>query len=114
MTRCRAVLAFAAFLFIIAGTPAAEPEVLKLPIRKIAEVTKFKTVTNPGAKEKKQVLTSEMAPVFTTYEVDPKKCAVVVCDMWDDHWCKSASKRCGELAKRTEPVLKAGQTHSIP
>jgi nicotinamidase-related amidase len=27
--------------------------------------------------------------------------------MWDDHWCKSAAARCGELAKKTEPVLKA-------
>ena len=27
--------------------------------------------------------------------------------MWDDHWCKSASVRCGELAKQADPVLKA-------
>jgi nicotinamidase-related amidase len=27
--------------------------------------------------------------------------------MWDDHWCKSASARCAELAKKADPVLKA-------
>jgi nicotinamidase-related amidase len=27
--------------------------------------------------------------------------------MWDDHWCKSAARRCAELAKKTDPVLKA-------
>lgn len=39
--------------------------------------------------------------------IDPTKTAVIVCDMWDDHWCKSAATRCGELAKSTEPFLKA-------
>lgn len=39
--------------------------------------------------------------------IDPAKTAVVVCDMWDDHWCKSASARCAELAKAADPVLKA-------
>ena len=32
---------------------------------------------------------------------------MVVCDMWDDHWCKKAAARCGELAKAAEPVLEA-------
>ena len=39
--------------------------------------------------------------------IDTKKTAIVVCDMWDDHWCKSASARCAELAKAANPVLKA-------
>ena len=28
----------------------------------------------------------------------PDKTAVIICDMWDDHWCKGASRRVGELA----------------
>ena len=39
--------------------------------------------------------------------IDPTKTAVVVCDMWDNHWCQSAAKRCDALAKQAEPVLKA-------
>lgn len=39
--------------------------------------------------------------------LDPSKTALVVCDMWDDHWCKAAAVRCGELAKAADPVLKA-------
>ena len=31
-------------------------------------------------------------------EWDPKKTAIIVVDMWDDHWCKSAAKRVGEMA----------------
>ena len=42
-----------------------------------------------------------------TVALDPAKTAIVICDMWDDHWCKSAASRCSELAKLAEPVLKA-------
>jgi nicotinamidase-related amidase len=31
--------------------------------------------------------------------------AVIICDMWDKHWCKDAEERCGILAKRMAPVL---------
>jgi nicotinamidase-related amidase len=34
----------------------------------------------------------------TTVRWDPKTTAFVICDMWDDHWCKGASRRVGELA----------------
>jgi nicotinamidase-related amidase len=46
-------------------------------------------------------------PVEQPTKLDPKTTAIVVCDMWDDHWCKSAAARCGELAKQADPVLKA-------
>ena len=36
---------------------------------------------------------------------DPAKTAVVVVDMWDDHWCKGAAKRVVELARFMDPVL---------
>jgi nicotinamidase-related amidase len=39
--------------------------------------------------------------------LDPKKTAVIICDMWDDHWCISAAKRCDVLARKTEPLLVA-------
>ncbi len=31
--------------------------------------------------------------------------AYIVCDMWDDHWCKGASRRVGELAVKVNQVL---------
>jgi nicotinamidase-related amidase len=30
----------------------------------------------------------------------PHETAVIICDMWDDHWCKRAAERCAELAPR--------------
>ena len=44
--------------------------------------------------------------VYKTVEWDARKTAVVVCDMWDKHWCKSATKRVGEMAPRMNKVLK--------
>ena len=43
--------------------------------------------------------------VYKTIEWDARKTAVVVCDMWDKHWCKSATKRVGEMAPRMNEVL---------
>lgn len=35
--------------------------------------------------------------------------AVVICDMWDAHWCKSATRRCGELAPKIDVFAKAAR-----
>src|SRR5687768_16909466 len=35
------------------------------------------------------------------------KTALIICDMWDQHWCKSASHRCGELAPRLNEMANA-------
>src|SRR5437773_631745 len=35
--------------------------------------------------------------------------AVIICDMWDAHWCKSATRRCGELAPKIDAFVKAAR-----
>lgn len=37
----------------------------------------------------------------------PTETAVILCDIWDKHWCDAATKRCGPLAKRAEKVVAA-------
>jgi len=44
--------------------------------------------------------------IALTEEIAPKETAILLCDMWDDHWCKSSAKRCDALAKKMEPILK--------
>jgi nicotinamidase-related amidase len=44
---------------------------------------------------------------------DPKKTAIIICDMWDDHWCKSASRRVAELAGPMNEVVKAARAKGI-
>lgn len=44
-----------------------------------------------------------------TYETltwDPAKTAVIVCDMWARHWCKSACRRGAEMAPRINEFVK--------
>jgi type 1 glutamine amidotransferase/nicotinamidase-related amidase len=40
---------------------------------------------------------------------DARKTAIVVCDMWDKHWCPTATQRVGEMAPRMNEVLKAAR-----
>jgi nicotinamidase-related amidase len=44
---------------------------------------------------------------------DPKKTALIICDMWDDHWCKSASRRVAEMAGPLNDVVKQARSKGI-
>lgn len=37
---------------------------------------------------------------------DLKKTALIICDMWDHHWCKSAERRVGELVGPMNAMIK--------
>ena len=37
---------------------------------------------------------------------NPERTAVVICDMWNRHWCKSASARVAEMAPRMNQVVR--------
>ena len=55
-------------------------------------------------------------PVLPTEKVanwDPKKTAIIVCDMWDDHWCKSAATRVTEIAGPMNEMLKAARKQGV-
>lgn len=43
--------------------------------------------------------------VHVNYAFDPHKSAVIICDMWDKHWCSGANTRVAALVKKLEPVL---------
>lgn len=55
-----------------------------------------------------------------TYRVKEKKAtwkpgetAIIICDMWDDHWCKSASRRVAELAGPLNEVVQAARARGV-
>ncbi len=41
------------------------------------------------------------------------KTAIVVCDMWDQHWCRSATRRVAEMAPRMNEVIKAARRKGV-
>ena len=105
----RRLFALPALACALASAPSAadEPQRLNVTARRQTAITQMVPVVDPATKEVKYESSTKFVPTNVTYAIDPAKCAVVVCDMWDDHWCKSAAKRCGELAKQAEPVLKS-------
>jgi nicotinamidase-related amidase len=51
----------------------------------------------------------EWSEVHSDFRFDPAKSAVIVCDMWDRHWCTGANVRVAALVKRLDPLLEAAR-----
>ncbi len=75
---------------------------------------------NMMADEKKLSLTlrsrTEGAPekvVEKKVNWEAGKTALIICDMWDDHWCKSAARRVGEMAGPMNKMVKAAREKGI-
>ena len=39
--------------------------------------------------------------------------AILICDMWDQHWCKSAARRVAEMAGPLEETLTAARSRGV-
>ena len=54
---------------------------------------------------------------FTVQEAkgtwEAKKTALIICDMWDDHWCKSAARRVSELAGPMNEMVKSARAQGV-
>lgn len=47
------------------------------------------------------------------FAMDPKKTALIICDMWDRHWCKGANERVVPIAKKAVPVIAAARAKGM-
>ena len=45
--------------------------------------------------------------------VDPRKTAIVICDMWNNHYCRNAARRVAEMAPRMNEVIKAARRRGV-
>jgi nicotinamidase-related amidase len=54
-----------------------------------------------------------VAPTVSNATWESKKTAIIVCDMWDDHWCRSAAARVNELAGPMNEMLKADRAKGV-
>src|SRR5690606_25426751 len=45
--------------------------------------------------------------------VPADKTAIIVCDMWDKHWCRGASSRVAEMAPRMNEVLRSARSRGV-
>lgn len=49
--------------------------------------------------------------VETPQEWNASETALVICDMWNDHYCKLSAQRVGEMVPRMNAVLTAARSH---
>jgi nicotinamidase-related amidase len=54
---------------------------------------------------------SDLAEKSATW--DARKTTLIICDMWDDHWCKSAARRVGEMAGPLNEVVKQARAQGV-
>jgi len=55
----------------------------------------------------------ELQAVSLEYAVPPSRTALIICDMWDRHWCDTASQRVDALAHKLSPVVDLAREHGI-
>ncbi len=82
---------------------------LLLPVSLVAEVLTLsassRTETHPGS--------GEWRVVEKQLRWDSSQTAIVVCDMWDKHWCPSATERVAEMAPRMNGVLNVARAKGV-
>jgi len=61
--------------------------------------------TKPGS--------SEFKAGERTVDWEVAETAVIICDMWDDHYCKSAAQRVGVLVPKMNQVITAARNHGV-
>jgi hypothetical protein len=74
------------------------PADLRLPVRSRVEAFK-------GSGVWEEVRLDESLPIPQT--------AILICDMWDRHWCSGATRRVAALAGRMAPVIDAARARGI-
>lgn len=80
-------------------------------------------VATPGADEPLRLTTRARVAVtpgsnlFDLVEKEvqwePRKTALVICDMWDKHWCQGATRRVAEMAPRMNQVVQAARARGV-
>ncbi|HZQ55683.1 MAG TPA: isochorismatase [Bryobacteraceae bacterium] len=56
---------------------------------------------------------NQWSEVHVDYAFDPARSALIVCDMWDRHWCSGANARVAALVKKLEPVIETARNKGI-
>lgn len=101
-------------------TPAAEKPVTEKKVEKKQEATVPRPPKVPG--KLKLTMRSRRATkpggdkfVVVKKEVEWNACEtlIVICDMWDDHYCKSAAQRVDAMAPRMNRVVTAARNHGV-
>lgn len=56
---------------------------------------------------------NEWREIHVKYAFNAAESALIVCDMWDRHWCSGANLRVAALVRRLEPVLETARSKGM-
>jgi nicotinamidase-related amidase len=111
-TRSTARYLFAGALYLAVGFGLAGA--LRLPAGLAADVPSAGKPLRLGLQSRDGKLSgAESAPQRIERDFEPRETAILICDLWDKHWCASASRRCGELADKMAPLIEAARTRGV-
>jgi type 1 glutamine amidotransferase/nicotinamidase-related amidase len=51
--------------------------------------------------------------VYKELEWKPSETAIIICDMWNQHWCKGATRRVAELAPRMNEIVSKARDKGV-
>lgn len=69
---------------------------------------------NPGALHFETRKIGEDGALLSEHiEIDPAKAAIIICDMWDRHWCEGATRRVAEMAPAMNKVITRARKKGI-
>ncbi|MBX9787928.1 MAG: hypothetical protein K2Y37_03355 [Pirellulales bacterium] len=55
----------------------------------------------------------EWSEVQLDIEFPAAKAALLLCDVWDRHWCQGATRRCDQLARQMAPLVEAARAAGV-
>lgn len=66
-----------------------------------------------NTREREQKGDGQIKVIEKTGEWDSSKTAIIICDMWDNHWCKGAATRVVELAVPMNQMIKTARSKGV-
>ena len=84
-------------LTVLVASTASSPE-LRLKVRTRVEIYK-------GSGDWREVAIDE--------PFSPSSSALILCDMWDNHWCRGAAGRVEILARKVSPVIDLARARGV-
>lgn len=118
MTRC-VLVAFVSFTLLsgcadtapTAKDKAPDPKPAAAPER-LASRPKVPGALRLNLRERKEE-NGSVKVVERPAEWKAAETAIIICDMWDDHYCKCAAQRVGVMAPRMNAVITAARDHGV-
>lgn len=87
---------------LIAADPSSEPGTKMLVLH-----TRSIVPENPANQASRDTVKQ------VVIEWDPKRTALIICDMWDNHWCHGAAKRVEELSLPMNKVIAEARRRGV-